>query len=157
MTIQDLDLFASFTKPLMGIEVSHVWMGYGSAIFLDFGELHPRVWPNGKLAQHPYGEMTLFACWGWRIEGKRRVWCGSWSEREHSEKYIKALEGAQVISVSLVGRLGEIALNFSNGLSFQSFMTAQGDPDWSLRSRDGVHLTVVAGCTVLDRRDEIKP
>jgi hypothetical protein len=138
------------------MKVSQVWMGYGSAIFIDFGELRPKVRLNGKLAHHPYGELTLFACWGWRIEGKRRIWCGSWSEKERLEKYVKVLEGKHVISASLTGRLGEIALNFSNGLGFQSFMSEQGDPDWSLRSRDGVHLTIVAGRLFLDRRDEAK-
>jgi hypothetical protein len=29
--------------------VSHAWMGYGSAIFLEFGKLRPTVRRDGKM------------------------------------------------------------------------------------------------------------
>ncbi|HEY4010455.1 MAG TPA: hypothetical protein VGM11_09920 [Acidobacteriaceae bacterium] len=34
----DID-FAEFVKPAVGLPVSHVWRGYGSAIFLELGKL----------------------------------------------------------------------------------------------------------------------
>jgi len=154
MTSVDLERFAQFTKSLIGLEVSHVWMGYGSAIFIEFGELHVTVRQNGKIAHNPSGEMTLYACEGWRIEGKRRIWYGSWSDKEKWPRVLKKVQGSTLVSISLSGRLGEIDLCFSNGLSFQTFMTNHGDPDWSLTDRQHAHLGAVAGRIFVDRRNQ---
>jgi hypothetical protein len=70
--------------------------------------------------------------WSWRIEGKRRIWCGSWSDGERWPRAFSRLEGATVASVSLYGRLPEICLSLSNGLHVLSMMTAEGDPSWAL-------------------------
>jgi hypothetical protein len=110
MTSSDMELFAKFTEPLIGLEASHVGMGYGSAIFVELGELHIKVRSNGKIGHNPVGNMTLFACEGWRIEGKRRIWCGSWTDKDQWPTFLKSMQGARVASIALVGRLGEIDL-----------------------------------------------
>lgn len=73
--------------------------------------------------------------WSWRIEGKRKIWCGSWSDGERWPRAFSRLEGARVIGVSLFGRLPEIIVRLSNGLSVVSMMTAEGDPAWGLIQR----------------------
>jgi hypothetical protein len=156
MTSIDLEKFASFAEPLIGLEVSHVWMGYGSAIFIEFGELHARVRRNGHIGINPRGEMTLFVTWGWRVEGKRRVWCGSWSEKERWPRVFKRMLGPTVTSISLTGRLGEVDLGLSNGLHFVTCVTLEGDPDWSLTNREGVHMEIIAGRIRFDLRDETR-
>jgi hypothetical protein len=153
MTSKDMELFAKFTEPLIGLEASHVWMGYGSAIFVEFGELHIKVRLNGKIGHNPVGNMTLFACEGWRLEGKRRIWCGSWTDKERWPRFLKSMQGAKVASIALVGRLGEIDLCLSNGLHLVTFMTNQGDPDWSLRNREDVHMQIVVGKLHFDLRN----
>lgn len=40
---------AAFMPPLVGMPVSHVWQGHGSALFLEPGELAPRVRLDGSL------------------------------------------------------------------------------------------------------------
>jgi hypothetical protein len=58
-----------FRNALIGKPVSHVWRGYGSAFFLEFGKLTPRKRKSGE-AGNPMGELTLMVEWSWRIERK---------------------------------------------------------------------------------------
>ena len=149
---------AEFCKPLIGLPVSHVWQGYGSAIFLEFGELQPRVRRNRTLG-NPEGEYTLGIEWSWRIEGKRRIWCGSWSESVKWPGVFARLKGAKVDSVRLYGRLPEIEMTFSNGLHLLSMMTAEGDPEWALTKREGrdsVSIHVRAARVWIERVSEVK-
>lgn len=127
--------FESFSSSLIGLPVSRVWQGYGSAIFLEFGDVQPRRRRDGSPG-NPRGQWTLMIEWSWRIEGKRKIWCGSWSDGERWPRAFSRLQGAKVVSASLFGRLPEIALRLSNGLSVVSMMTAEGDPAWSLIARD---------------------
>ena len=136
--------FACFSSSLIGLPISHIWRGYGSAIFLEFGKLHPRIRRNGSQG-NPRGEWTLMIEWSWRIEGKRRVWCGSWSEEERWPGIFSKLEHAAVASVSLFGRLPEICLSLSNGLHVLSMMTAEGDPAWELTNHGVGDSTSMAG------------
>jgi hypothetical protein len=84
--------------------------------------------------------------WSWRIEGKRRIWCGSWSDGARWPRAFARLEGKTVASISLTGRLPEITVALSNGLYISSIMTAEGNPAWTLtRSHDSASMNVVAG------------
>ena len=147
--------FISFASPLLGLPVSHVWRGIGSAIFLEFGELRPgRIRRDGSPG-NPSGEWTLGIEWSWRIEGKRRIWCGSWSDEERWPRAFACLKGANVRTVSIYGRLPEISLDLSNGLHLLSMMTSEGDPEWGLTRRlggDSISLDVRAGRLHMETR-----
>jgi hypothetical protein len=136
--------FESFSSPIIGLPVSHIWRGFGSAIFLEFGVLTPSVRRrrDGSLG-NPSGEFTLMIEWSWRIEGKRRIWCGSWSDTQRWQRAFLRLQDARVASVSLMGRLPEIDLTLSNGLHVVSCMTAEGDPEWGIIKRNGSETTSV--------------
>jgi hypothetical protein len=145
--------FLEFTHALVGMQVSRIWQGYGSAIFIEFGKLQPRRKRDGQPGS-PRGEWTLFIQWSWRIEGKRRIWCGSWSDGERWPRAFERLQGAKVASVALQGRLPEIILGFDKGLHLVSMMTAEGDPSWRLSNRQDGNSTsvrVVAGRLVFDK------
>jgi hypothetical protein len=133
--------FQAFASPLIGLPVSHIWNGYGSAIFLEFGALTPSTSRrrDGSL-KNPKGEFTLMIEWSWRIEGKRLIWGGSWSESERWMRLLARLKDTKVVAVSLIGRLPEIDVALSNGLHLASYMTAEGDPEWALLSRRGSEL-----------------
>jgi hypothetical protein len=73
--------------------------------------------------------------WSWRIEGKRRIWCGSWSDGERWPRAFARLQNGSVASIQLIGRLPELDLGLTNGLHLLSFMTAEGDPAWALIKR----------------------
>lgn len=134
--------FTSFCAHLIGLPVSRLWQGYGSAIFLEFGKVQPRQRRDGSPG-NPRGEYTLMIEWSWRIEGKRRIWCGSWSEGVRWPRAFSRIQGATVASISLYGRLPELELTLSNGLHLLSMMTAEGDPSWALtRNLDDVPSSV---------------
>lgn len=124
--------FEEFTRPLIGMELTHIWRGYGSAMFFNFGELHHKTWKNGRISNNPRGQMSLDVTWSWRVEGRRRILWGSWSEDYRWERLFQKLIGARVAGVSLVGRLPEIDLELSCGVHVVSFMTATSDPEWAL-------------------------
>lgn len=136
MTEAEALAFQKFSSPLIGLPVTHIWRGYGSAIFLEFGELQNRVLPNGRELRNPSGQMGLMIEWSWRIEGKRLIWCGSWSDESRWSRIFGKLLNANVTKVLLFGRLPEIDIQLSNGLHVVSMMTAEGNPEWALSSRD---------------------
>jgi hypothetical protein len=129
--------FEGFASPLVGLPVSHIWQGYGSTIFLEFGILMPgrRRRRDGSLG-NPCGEFTLIIE-SWRIEGKRRIWCGSSSDAERWPRAFLRLQDATVTAVSVVGRLPEIDIALGSGLHVVSCITTEGDPEWGLIKRQG--------------------
>jgi hypothetical protein len=145
--------FEQSVVSLIGLTVSHIWQGYGSAIFLEIGDLaQGRKRRDGSLG-NPVGAFTFSFEWSWRIEGKRTIWCGSNSDRETWPNALVRLQGALVESVSLYGRLPEIDLGFSNGLHLSSMTTVKGDPDWGLIDRARLMCFAVrAGRIAIDRR-----
>jgi hypothetical protein len=146
--------FAAFTETLIGLPVSRVWQGYGSAIFLEFGKLHSTRKRDGQPGS-PRGESSLMIEWGWRIEGKRRIWCGSWSDGERWPRAFARLQNGNVASIQLVGRLSEIHVTLTNGLYLLSTMTAEGDPAWALiRREDGASRSVGVAAGKLYLEDE---
>src|SRR5215212_6707719 len=108
-----LSTFNRICAHLVGMKVGHLWRGYGSAIFVEFGELSPgRIRLDGS-AGNPIGEITLRIEWSWRIEDATSIICGSWSEEELWEPSFDLVRGARVAKLSLFGRLPEIDLAFS--------------------------------------------
>jgi hypothetical protein len=144
--------FEVFVGPLIGKPVTHIWQGYGSAIFVEFGVLQSRKKRDGQPGS-PRGEWTLMIEWSWRVEGKRRIWCGSWSDSERWLRAFSRLQSRTVASISLNGRLPEIDLGLDNGLHLLSMMTAEGDPAWALSKwQDGesISVRVAAGRLAFD-------
>jgi hypothetical protein len=127
--------FFEFVSPMIGLPVSHIWRGYGSALFIELGELHSVRYKNGRVSRNPSGQMGIGIEWSWRIEGKKRIWCGSWSDESRWNRFFSMMLGSRVDSVSLFGRLPEIDLCLSNGLHLLSMMTADGEPEWSISDR----------------------
>lgn len=124
-----------FVSSLMGKRVAHVWRGHGSALFLEFGHLHKRRPRRDGSDSAPYGELTLMIQWSWRIERPRSILAGSWSEERLWSKSFDAILGAEVVGVQFLGALPEVVVILSNGVRVASFMTAEGQPEWSLINR----------------------
>jgi hypothetical protein len=144
--------FPRFTETLIDLPVSRVWQGYGSAIFIEFGRLNSTRKRDGQPGS-PRGEWSLMIQWSWRIEGKRRIWCGSWSDGERWPRAFERLQNGRVASIELLGRLPEIHIALTNGLHLLSAMTSEGDPAWALiKRRDGASQSVgvVAGRLYLE-------
>ncbi|WP_311267155.1 hypothetical protein [Sphingobium sp. WCS2017Hpa-17] len=126
--------FESFASTLAGETISYFWQGYGSAIFLEIGQLTPRKKRDGSPG-HPEGEISIGVKWSWRVEDARSIVCGSWSEDDLWEPAFSKLQGAQIESCELFGVLPEISLATKSGLRFLSFSTTDGQPQWHIVDR----------------------
>lgn len=124
--------------------VSHVGRGHGSALFIELGALAPRTRRDGS-AGEPGGEVGLMIEWSWRIEDGQSIACGSWSDEDLWSPTFARLIGRMVENVSTFGRLPEVMVRLSGDLHVASFMTAEGDPAWTLFDRRGPR-PVAIGC-----------
>jgi hypothetical protein len=139
LTAKDHDeIFGAFASPVIGLPVSHVWRGYGSALFLEIGRLHQPRRKNGSMLRPDgtplqlRGEWTVMIEWSWRIEGPRSILCGSWSDEKRWPRAFGLLKNANIISAKVFGNLPEIEIILSNNVRVLSFNTSNGDPAWSL-------------------------
>lgn len=139
-----MDWIEHFHEATKGMLVAHVWRGYGSALFVELGALTPRVRRDGSTGE-PGGEIGLMIEWSWRIEDERSIVCGSWSDEALWRPSLNRLLGCAVTGLTTFGRLPEVALSLSGDLHVASFMTAEGDPAWTLFDRRGPELLTV-GC-----------
>ena len=129
-----MSLASPFFSALVNKPIAHVWRGYGSALFIEFGEI---IEHNGKTtdAKRPRGEISLMIEWSWRIERPRSILGGSWSSENKWPGMFRQLVGTTVTEVHTFGALPEILVSLSNGLRVASFMTADGQPQWALITR----------------------
>ena len=130
------DAIAQFAAATRGMPVSHVWRGYGSALFIELGKLTPSMRRDGSPSE-AMGEIEIMIEWSWRIEDQRSILCGSWSDEELWAPSFARLLGQNVDDLSVFGRLPELMLSLSGGLHVSSFMTAEGDPAWTVFDRRG--------------------
>ena len=77
--------FNDLTVPLKSMTISHAWRGYGSAVFIELGEL-----TKGK-GRNPSGKATLMLEWSWRVEGARSIAFGSFSSDTKIESGLQGL------------------------------------------------------------------
>lgn len=150
--------FNRIASDLVGMKVSHLWRGYGSAIFLEFGALSPsKVVRSDGTSGNPIGEISIGIEWSWRIEDATSVVCGSWSEEELWEPAFDLLRNSCVKALSITGRLPEIDLVLTDGRHLVSFTTIEGDPEWSLidrRSESVIGVGVRDGILFIDQATE---
>lgn len=146
-TLLARDDFRALTRPLVGMPVSHAWRGFGSAIFLELGALttHTRTCRRRGEVTHMDGEVKLMLEWSWRVESPRAIQFGSWSTNPRITRGVASLQGHTVLDVDLEGRIPELVLTLDGDRWVHTFMTAEGQPQWSIRLRDGAWLFVHRG------------
>jgi hypothetical protein len=138
------DDFKHKASSLHGLRVSHAWRGFGSAIFLELGALTKvsRVTRDGFYLK---GQATVMIEWSWRIESRRAVLAGSFSTESKITRAVATLAERVLASVELCDFLPEVRLTFDDGHALQSFMTAEGQPAWTLFLPDRSNLHVSRG------------
>ncbi|HPP47349.1 MAG TPA: hypothetical protein PLF25_07620, partial [Accumulibacter sp.] len=100
---------------LVGLPISHVWFGHGSALFLELGPLSVSRLQDGSPA-NPKGSITVMADFGWRIEKPRSIACGSGDPKSRCNAVARKLVGAMIADAQVIGRIPELYVEFSNGL-----------------------------------------
>ena len=117
---------------LIGMTISHVWLGYGSALFLELGMLTEGKKRKDDSIGNSKGEVTIIVDFDWRIEGCRSILGGSQDSRKRSISLSRKLLQASVISAQLVGRIPELQLQLSNGFWVVTFSHEKGQPSWAI-------------------------
>lgn len=127
-------IFEKYRLGLLSRSLAVIWRGHGSAIFLEFGHLSPRIQRDGSAA-NPQGEFTVMIEWSWRIEDDNSILCGSWSAEDVWDDIFRSLIGRKVQDVSVFGRLPELTIALTGERHVTSFMTADGQPAWAIFDR----------------------
>ena len=142
--------FVALTRPLVGMPVSHAWRGHGTALFLEFGTL-TMPGPSTPRSRNAKGEATLMVEWSWRVESTRAVQFGSWSGNKKMDNGIERLKARTVIDISLAGRLPEVYIHLSEDRWVHSFMTREGQPEWTVFLSDHTWITFRGGRIIRER------
>ena len=128
------DQFAEHVRPISGLPISHVWRGYGSAIFIEFGDLTECTvqYRGGRQSIFHDGQFGVMIQWSWRVERPRSIYFGSWSTNKVIDNRLPKLLHKTVKSIEVEGRLPELVIELSEGLWVHSFSTNEGQPYWCL-------------------------
>jgi hypothetical protein len=128
------EAFHPFAASLVGLPISRVWRGYGSALFIELGITAPVARRDGSPG-NPEGEVSLGIEWSWRIEDQTAIRCGSWSEEGLWEPAFDQLRNRRVARCELFGLLPEVILTADTGIRLLTFSTTEGQPQWHLVDR----------------------
>jgi len=129
-----LEAFENLAASLIGLPISHVWRGYGSALFIECGKLRVVTKSDGSPG-NPEGEVSLGVEWSWRVEDQTAIRCGSWSEEDIWEPAFETLRNGHIWRCELFGALPEVTIITDGGVRFSSFSTTDGQPQWHLVDR----------------------
>ncbi len=123
--------------PLIGQKARGCWLGYGSVLFLEFGEPQPL----GDREHHPRGEWGLWCDQVlWRIEQGDHVLAGSEDDRPIMESAIEQINGRVLLSGQVSESTGDSLLEFADHFVLKTFVTTtQEDARWQLRHGDAEH------------------
>jgi hypothetical protein len=134
--------------------ISHVWFGFGSALFLELGALSERKRKDGSIG-NPQGEITVMVDFDWRVELQRSILGGSNDSKRRRTSISKKLLGTTIISVQVIGRIPELQLQLANGLWIVTFSHDKGQPTWAVgfKALGLGWLCVKRGKLYVDRRN----
>ncbi|MEO0910523.1 MAG: hypothetical protein AAFX96_09375 [Pseudomonadota bacterium] len=148
-------VLANMRTGLVGMPLSLLWQGYGSAIFLEFGSLTPAGKRRDGAERNPTGEFSIGIEWSWRIESQSSIVCGSWSEEGEWQPAFDLIRNTHLSALNTYSRLPELDLHFANGYHLLSFNTSEGQPDWFLidrRLEESITLIVDNGHLAIEEK-----
>ena len=120
-------------RDLVDETIGDVWRGYGSALFIEIGQMTPHTRRDGSAGQ-AQGQISIGLGVSWRIQDERAILCGSTSEEASWEPAFTLLRGATIRACHLFGALPEIDIATTEGIRFLSF-TKEGQPEWYMVDR----------------------
>jgi hypothetical protein len=120
--------------PIIGQKAQGCWLGYGSMLFLEFGEPQPLA----ESQKRPFGEWGLW-CGRilWRIEQGDLVLAGSEDDEPTMESGIEQMNGRILVSGQVSESTGDSRLEFTGHLVLRTFVIkSQEDARWTFRHYD---------------------
>ena len=125
---------------LAAMPVSAAWMGYGTTIFLELGNLSLE-----DRRRSPKGEVTIYVSWDWRVEKGNRVLFGSSNSSPEMAGGIATLVGLNIDCATIEGRVPELAIVFSNGVRLQSAAMCTDTSEWSVSLPGNIWISCIDG------------
>lgn len=125
---------SELTAALTGLRVSRPWKGYGSAVFLDLGELREVQDHRRRLVE---GESCISIEWDWRLELGSSIVGGSSDSGPAIQSYLKLLRDSTIESVEVQGVVPELVVRFSTRHVLRSMAMCRGDPQWHIKTPMG--------------------
>ncbi len=95
-------------EKILGLKISIAWKGFGSALFLELGNLHEELaWEKGgKITTAKVGEWTLSSAGAWKLLRNGRMLLDAEKAKESQiEKVIKGFENLTIKSVDISDKL----------------------------------------------------
>lgn len=128
------DPFSRLRFALMGLPLSNIWQGHGSALFLEFGKLAARKRSDGTIGQ-PWGQVSVELEFDWRVELGRAIVCGSKGNRELWDAHFKRMKGKAAVDLTLVGDVPELCIELTGGYRLLTSSLHEDGPYWALADR----------------------
>ena len=123
-------------ESLLGRRISHAWLSH-SALYLELGPLSPgRQLKRGGVG-NPRGQLSIFVGYEWRIERLMSILGGSGTNPRRRNNLVTQLIEQNIETVQTIGRLPELYLGLSSGLSLVTFSTESGQPEWGVHFNEG--------------------
>ncbi len=149
----DEEEFKELVQPLIGLEISRPWKGYGTTIFLELGALTTKSYRrrDGSLHDSKRGEAGIAPYYDWRIESSTEILHGASGNLPGILKALELLRGKKIEAIGFTSGLPELQVKLSDGLCLRTLGMFAGDPAWAIRLPDGRWLAVDAGQVVVEK------
>lgn len=127
------EAFYQIAHALRGARISHVWCGYGSALFVECGPLsESQLRRKDGSTGNPKGRWSIGLDCDWRVEAESRVVCGSHDEEGAWTTTLGGLVADEIASVETFGDVAELRVTLQSGKRLLTFALDHSGPEWSL-------------------------
>jgi hypothetical protein len=137
-------------QKLQGMNVSFAWKGYGSAIFLELGNLTKE---ETTRSYHQLDEACIWLELDWRVEKNGKIIFGSSNSCPDIEDGLKQLVGKKILGIEILGEIPELKINFSEEFRVQTMAMVSGDPQWNIRQKDSTYL-LWENCNAIEKKGD---
>jgi len=134
--------FLRTLRPLLGLPVSRIWLGYAQALFLELGRLHVEALPiiklpSGRRANRKttHGQATVMLDTDWSAQGPEGISLSRESPPSRIENRIAALRNRRVIGIDVRGSRSELILMLEGSIRLLA-RQRRGVGEWAIELND---------------------
>jgi hypothetical protein len=139
-TLRDTNMFRYWHGPVVGESVTHIWQGFASVLFIEFGALRPAGYVRRDgTAGEQRGEIELttmnsYAAWELLLNGKHIM--DAEAKWQHRDRALKRLIGRRLRMFEIDAASLSTRLSFGCGLMLRTRTLRQQlhpPPHWRMR------------------------
>ena len=128
----------SCRQRLSELAVTHVWSGYDTELFLEFGQLK-----SSRLTRNPVGQASLMFEGEWQLAVSDRVMAGSGDGDGGAEVVSSILLGKSVADLVFIDGTFDLSVVFSGSGCLSSIKSNAVESDWTIFIRQSDDSSVV--------------